>query len=468
MDEILKKLEEIGGQVSGMETRLDKIEAFSIKLGQKIVDVQNNITARPAVNEAPVKPYITPSVEEPVSESRMSAGHIGLSTGILAVADSFISVVHENFNYIISTIILGLFYFLSYQAYANFGLISAGASFLLMIVVILAGGIVSSRLESMSMASLFASAGFLLPYLFGLRAATDLGYFLYILALNAGILAAAYYKKWHPLTIVGFVGTAMVYTSWFCFFYSPEKLPLAIYSLTVFYMIYLATSLFNNFILDVKSDEDDLIMFTLNPIWFFVQLFFLLQAGANTILAVVALGMSIEYILLAFFFHWYRNDDKTFSVFLGMVSALFLTVGIALVFPVNGVTVAWAVEAVLISMLGALTANDGMKRAALIVFGLALVKFFALDNLNLLQDISTWMPFFNKAFFTYLILIFTSVIIAYLFGHIMGEEYRSDVRLINALWIIAALLILASFVGEVQRYLDHNSFIHNQSIIRTN
>ncbi len=510
MDEILKKLEGIEDRIGGIEGRLSSLESRG-SISPAILQTRELPSAPPLPplysysqdNNPFVPPVLgnpTPKGESDSQELKPTGGFesyfgkwilgvvgivsilfgvgyflqyafekdwitpagrvmIGLGGGVLfVVLGELVRKSQEKYSYMLSSAGLGLLYLSTYAAYGYYGLVSAGTSFLFMTAVTAFGVVLSLWTNSMILASLTTAMGFLVPYLFGLKAASDLGYFIYTLSLNIGILSVAFFKKWRQLTALGFIGTILHFTSWHSLYYTEEKLAIAIYALVVFYLIYLAVSIFNKFIAGEKSDRDDLIMLTLNPAWFFAQLYYLLQPGGDTKLALVAVGMSAVYIAIAYAFKVYRNDDQTFALFLGAIGAVFLTIAIPLQFEQNTIAIAWAVEAVLIAILGAVTRNDGMKKASLVIFAIALCRFFIFDNFGSSQDLSTWIPIFNKTFFTYLILIFSGTIIAYLFGQLMGEEYRSDVRVVAILWTVVNLLIFTSITGEIGRYFDKAHF----------
>ena len=401
---------------------------------------------------------------------------LGLSGGVFfVILGEYIRKTQKKYSYILTSTGLGLLYLSTYAAYGFYNLIGPTTSFMFMTAVTIFGAILAILNDSMTLASLTATMGFFVPYLFGLQAAGDLGYFVYTLSLNIGILAISFFKKWRQLTFIGFIGTILHYSSWYGMYYDKGKLAIAIYALVVFYLIYLATNIANTFIKGEKSDRDDLIMLTLAPAWFFTNLYLLLQPGANTTLAFVAVGMSALYIVLAYVYKTLKTSDQNFSLFLGSIAAIFLTIAIPLKFDKEAITIGWAVEAVVIAILGLITGNDGMKRASIGIFAISLVRFFLWSGP---VDLTIWSPILNWRFFTYLILIFTGTIIAYLFGHLMarlpapavadnggqGEEYRSDAKTLAVLWTIVNALIFFSVTGEIMTYFDKQTFDLTNSI----
>ncbi|MBI3633277.1 MAG: DUF2339 domain-containing protein [Candidatus Vogelbacteria bacterium] len=519
--ELLKKLDETDTRLGDIMTRLEKVENFSIKLGQKLVEIQSRPIETPTQQIRPaslpadnvVASIITPAAiykQNTVSDNtpatsnavqtpsgprggfesyfgRWILGGIGVISVILGVS-FFLKVAFESglipptgrvilgllagiffivfgeymrksqakFSNILSATGLGLLYLSTYAAYGYYGLItSAGFCFIFMSAVTVFGVILSIWTNSELLAMLTLAMGFFVPYLFGLSASNDLGYFVYTLSLNIGILSVAFFKKWRQLTFLGFLGTVLHFSSWYAMYYDPNKQALAVYALTIFYLIYLATSFANKFISNEKSDSSDLVMLSLNPAWFFTELYLLLQPNSYTALAFVAVGLSAAYIAFAYLFRVLRNDDQNFALFLGSISAILLTIAIPLYFQKEAVTIAWSVEAVIIALLGATTGNDGLKKASMGIFAIALARFFLYDNYI---DVSTWQLILNWKFFTYLVLTLTGTILAYLFGHIMGEEYRSDIKVLVVLWTIVNLLVFLSVTSEINSYFERARF----------
>ncbi len=515
--EILKKLEVVEGRIGAIENRLGKVETLSVATSQKLVAVQNSqqitrvvpvpMPTRDLPEPPPPPPPIYRAVEKNVPPSISSgdfesyfgrwilgivglvsiifgvsyflkyafdqnwispAGRvvIGLSIGVLfIIVGEFIRKSQEKFSNILSATGLGLLYLSTYTAYGYYELLTANVSFLFMTAVTIFGVILSVWTNSETLASLTTAVGFLIPYLFGLRAASDFGYFIYTLSLNIGILSVALFRKWRQLTLIGFVGTILHFASWYGFYYTPDKLALATYALSVFYLIYLTTTIVNKFIINEKSDQSDLVMLTLNPIWFFSELYYLLQSnpsnfpGINNdvVLAFVAIGLSTIYIALAYLFKRLRNDDQHFTLFLSGVSALFLTIAIPLYFNKEMITIAWAIEAVILAILGTTTSNDDLRKASLIVLTVTLIRF--LYNFDNYVDLATWNLIFNWQFLTYLILITATTVITYLLGQ--SEKYRLDKKLMGVLLTVINLLIFGAITSEIVTYFNQARLLEN-------
>ena len=483
--EILKKLEAIEGRIGAVENRLGKVEALSVATSQKIVATQMSKQVDVQNFQPKVEPSILPSMSSGGLESyfgRWILGVVGLLSIVFGVsyflkyafdnnwisetarviiglgaglvfivAGEFIRKSQEKYSYILSATGLGLLYLSTYAAYGYYELITAGTSFLFMTVVTTFGVILSVWTNSEILASLTAAMGFLVPYLFGLRAASDFGYFIYTLALNIGILSVSFFRKWRRLTILGFVGTILHFDSWSGLYYTLDKQYIAIYALVVFYLIYLVATVINKFITNEKSERALLIMLTLNPVWFFFELYDLLSPGSDATLALVAISLSVVYIILAYLFKVRRDDDQSFALFLGGIGALFLTIAVPIYFDKEIVTIAWAVEALIVAILAVTSPNDGLKKASLCIFTIALLHFFVFDDV---VNLVVWSPIFNWKFLTYLVLILTGAVVAYLFGRFLNDKSESDMQALAVLWVVVNLLVFLSLTSEIWTYFD--------------
>jgi len=310
-----------------------------------------------------------------------------------------------------------------------------------MTVVTLFGVGLAIWANAIELALLTTAIGFLVPYLFGDANFTDIGYFIYTISLNIGILGVGFFKKWYPLAILGFGGTAMHFGTWHASMYDVDKLPLAIFALTTFYLIYLIVGNLMSYAKGGKSDSGELFILTITPIWFFFWLYDLLPSGNETVLAFIAVVLALVYIILAYAGQKFKEEEDSLPKFLGGIAAVFLTLAIPLQFSGNAITIAWATEAVVIAMLGMITANEGMRRASIVVLAIALFRLFMFDSGITEVDLMAFLPFINLRFFTYLVVTLAGAVMAYMFGHMMGNKYKADPTLIAILWTVVNILV---------------------------
>ncbi|MBI5140119.1 MAG: DUF2339 domain-containing protein [Candidatus Vogelbacteria bacterium] len=498
MEEILKRLGDIENRILAVEKRIEKIEALSIATSQKVVDIQTQSRgATPASTisgskvELPVAQAILKSKSSRAESyiGRWVAGIIGIIAIVLG-ASYFLKWAFENnfigytgrvilglmgglgfvilgefmrprqktYSYILSSAGLGLLYLSTYATYGYYGLIGPSTSFIFMTTVTIFGASLALRADAVELALLTTAVGFLVPYLFGDADLTDLGYFIYSLSLNIGVLGIGYFKKWYPLAILGLGGTAMHFGTWHATLYANDKLLLAIFALTSFYLIYLIVGNLMSYTKTnegTKNDLGELFVLTINPIWFFFWLYNLLHyesARNDTVLAFTAVLLSLVYIILARAGQKLKNLEDNMPKFLGAIAAVFLTIAIPLQFSANAITIAWATEAVIIALLGITTKNDGMKKVALIILAITIWRLFAFDSEIGEIELLTFIPIINLRFFTYLIVMLATSTIAYMFGHMMKNDRAADPKIVAILWTMVNILTLISGTTEINTF----------------
>src|SRR3989338_7024583 len=161
---------------------------------------------------------------------------LGIAMGLVfVVAGEILRLRIAKYSYILSGGGLALFYLSIYAAFSFYHLIGQPTAFIFMGLVTAFGVTLSLFANAVELAALAAAGGFLTPYLLSTGIANDAGFFSYIAILNIGILAVAFFKKWHQLTLLGFTATVLNFASWYGAYYEPEKLWIALFVLTVFY-----------------------------------------------------------------------------------------------------------------------------------------------------------------------------------------------------------------------------------------
>ncbi|OGZ45824.1 MAG: hypothetical protein A3C84_03500 [Candidatus Ryanbacteria bacterium RIFCSPHIGHO2_02_FULL_48_12] len=373
----------------------------------------------------------------------------------------------EKYSFILSGGGLALLYLSIYAAYAfypqTFGLSQTGA-FAFMSAVTAFGVILSVWANAMPLASLAAFGGFLTPFLIGSTHPNDMGFFSYIALLNLGILAVAFSKNWRALTLLGFLGTMINFAAWFGTQYHPEKLFFTIYALVTFYAIYVCTSVVANLSTKEASNEGDLFILSINPAWFFGWLYFLLKPDYEYSLGFIAAALGAVYIFFAYLASTIHREDSKFALFLGAIAVLFLTIAVPLQLHQNAITIAWAMEAAILFVLGFVVRNEWMRKFALMVFVLAGMRLFALDSGS--GDLAQFMLVFNKRFFTYLMVIIGAAIMGYA---ATAEHALLTVRErgIGAfLWGAANVLLLIVITLEIYTFYDARIYVLTETYAR--
>src|SRR5262249_58246269 len=80
--------------------------------------------------------------------------------------------------------------------------------------------------------------GFLAPVVLSAETSAAIPLFGYLALLDAGLLAAAYLRRWSALPVVGFLCTQALYLGWFNTVYRPSQLWVALGAATVFFVLF--------------------------------------------------------------------------------------------------------------------------------------------------------------------------------------------------------------------------------------
>src|SRR3990167_7298930 len=314
------------------------------------------------------------------------------------------------YSFILSGGGLGLLYLSTYGAFWYYDFIGQGTAFGFMSLITLFGVVLAVWVDAIPISAISIFGGFLTPFLLSTGVSNDFGFFMYLAILNLTVLAVAFFKKWHALIQLGFVLTILNFISWYGSYYKTEKLFFAIFVLSAFYVIYALAGVIANIANKKLADSNDLFILTTNPAWYFGWLYFLLQSKYELSLGFIAVILGAFYILLAYIASNLRSEDKKLTLFLGAIAVVFLTIAIPLELKQNAITIAWAIEAALLFALGAYLRNEGMRIFSLGVLIISLIRLFAYDSLNL--QLNSFIIFFNKRFFTYLMIILGLILIA--------------------------------------------------------
>jgi len=366
------------------------------------------------------------------------------------------------YSYILSGGGLALFYLSIYGAFHFYHLIGQGTAFGFMIAVTAFGVILSIWADALELALLAAFGGFLTPFLLSTGVSNDPAFFSYLEVLNIGILGIAFFKKWHQLILLGFIGTVINFSSWYGGYYDPDKLLFTLLVIAVFYVTYLFAGLVSNLVARKLSDSSDLFIFTINPAWSFGWFYFLLRPDYEGFLGFLATALGAIYIFFAYISSSIQEEDKRLPMFLGAIAVVFLTIAVPLELEQNAITIAWAVEAAVLFALGVSLANPGMRIFGFGVLVISLIRLSAFDSGT--GDLTTFIPFFNRRFFTYFMVIISSAVMAYLS---VRERERFSSFEKGAQFILGSLvnlLILIVITMEISTFFDAQIFTLNKKM----
>ncbi|MBO3098163.1 DUF2339 domain-containing protein [Gelidibacter pelagius] len=313
---------------------------------------------------------------------------------------------------------IAIFYFTIAIAFHEYQLFGQQVAFAIMVLITAFSCLISLSYNRMELAILSLIGGFLVPFMISTDSGNYIVLFTYIAILDIGILALAYFKRWHVVQVLAFVFTMLLFGSWVVNEMNvpePHYLGALIFAF-VFYLIFIVITIINNLRNKGSFTKIQLVMLTLNNFVFYGIGILVLSEykpefkGLFTaLLAVLNLG----YALLL-----YKKFglDKTAIYLLIGLTLTFITLAIPVQFSGNNITIFWAAEAVLLLWLSQKSQIKSYRFAAVVV------QFLMLGSL--LMDWPRYMDsndqlslVLNPVFIGGLFVVASFVAVGYLLRH---------------------------------------------------
>ncbi len=248
---------------------------------------------------------------------------------------------------------VGLLYFTVFAALRLYALLPPTVCFALLVAIAGLSAFLAIGQNSVALAALGATGGFLAPVLASTGQGNHVVLFSYYALLDAGIVAIAWFKAWRTLNLLAFAFTYGIGTGWGVLRYSPENFATTEPFLLLFFVMFLAVAVL--FALRRPPKLHDYVDGTLvfgTPVFTMV-----LQAGLvhgrEYALAFSALGFGAVYLAMAALI-WRRRGEE-----LRLLAEAFLALGVAFItlavpLALNGhwTAATWALEGAAIFWVG--------------------------------------------------------------------------------------------------------------------
>lgn len=325
---------------------------------------------------------------------------IGLVSGVVLLGlGKFTRRRYAIYGEIVTGLGLGVLYLSLYSAFNFYDLMSQTVAFAGMIVVTTVGVWLSVRYDSLSLASFAAIGGFLTPVLLSTGTNNPHALFGYLILLNLGILAVTSWKRWRGLTFGSFIGTAILYLTWYFNYESATSTVVTEGYATLFFVIFLAIPLIQYVILGSPKDQDDIALLTLNPIFYFAISYMTLMPRWDDWMGLFTVGLALLYLSLAYILSRREQHPQTFSqIFMG-VGFVLLILAVPIQFNKGWVTIGWAAEGLALTYLGYRLSSVKLRILALAVFAFSFLRLILIDI-----DLPTnAIPWLNVRAFAFLV-----------------------------------------------------------------
>ncbi len=268
-----------------------------------------------------------------------------------------------------------------FSAYRLYGLIDSVPALLLAILITLAAMLYAVSLNEILIAVLSLVGGFLTPVIVSTGENMPVPLFTYVLVLGTGAMLCAYYRKWRAVNLIAFAGTFILYSGWFEKFFrpamritedAPEQMAIAIGWLSVFFVIYLILPLFNGLVKKNRAQKEDVLLVLANAAITFYYLWATLFANYRTELAFCAIGLCAAHLVMMGIVTKRCRPDMQLQLVLLVMGISFFTIAVPLYLKMYALAMAWAIEAVVLVLIGLRYRSIWTQICAAAVFSLSL------------------------------------------------------------------------------------------------
>lgn len=267
---------------------------------------------------------------------------------------------------------VGILYLTVFSALRLYALLTPTTAFALLVVLAALSATLAVLQDSLAVALLGVTGGFIAPFLAATGAGNHVALFSYFVVLNGVIVGIAWFRSWRPLNLAGFIFTFVLSAAWGVLQYRTQDFSTTEPFLVVFFLLYVAIAiLYSSRQTPTQQRYIDATILFGTPI----SAFGLQSAMLHTqplALAYSALAVGGLYICLAWLLYRRRGEQQRLLVeaFTALAVA-FLTLAIPLAFNGRWSAASWAVEGAALMWVGC-RQNRRLPRA----FG-ALLQFAA-------------------------------------------------------------------------------------------
>ena len=322
---------------------------------------------------------------------------IGVGAGITLAVLGF--RYHKRGWRVFSQILTGggiaLLYLSAYASFGFYHLAPQKAVFVYMTILIAEAAVLALLYNAPAIGVMALIGGFLTPVLLHSERDQHQALFAYIFALDVATIV--FLKRWWGLRSIAFAGTHLLFWIWYLENYEPDKLGAAIAFQTAVFFAFLLGHVAQRLAKDEQVWVDDLSemlseplkfianletfsLLVFNPFVFFGITYGLLNPNYHAWMGTLAVGMALIYAAAAKLLFDRKATTRTEFLLMVGVSLAFITLAIPIQFESNWITIAWAVEGLVILWAGVETRSALLRSVAHAVFGLSLIKLVFEDT----------------------------------------------------------------------------------------
>ncbi len=250
----------------------------------------------------------------------------------------------------LSNIILGggfaSVFFVTYAAYAFYGLMPQTVAFGLMVLITVATVVAALKYDQQIIAIGGLLGAYAIPFLLSTGEDKPITLFTYVLIINIGILYVSFKRDWRILYYLAFGITWCLFLSWLNTMNGYARTGIAMTYATLFFALFYTLFLAYKFIKNEASSVAQSFILVVNSIFFYGVGYAILASNelAGNYLGVFALSNALLHLIISKVIYERDLADRKLFDLLSAFGILFVTLAIPVQFEGTLVTTLWAVE----------------------------------------------------------------------------------------------------------------------------
>jgi hypothetical protein len=324
---------------------------------------------------------------------------------ILGVGSLFIQRTWRVLGQCLAGLGLAILYATFFSAFSLYqpAVLDQQTAFAFMAVVTVAGMALAVLHNAVPIAFAAVLGGLLTPWLLSTGHDARDALFTYLMLLDLGVLAVAFFRGWRLLDALALAGTFVLYGGWYSSFYAPTRpaagLAPALAWLGAFYVVFLALPFVYHLVRRVNFTIERFVMALANAAFAFGLAWDMLREDYSFALGFVALGMAAAYVVLGAIIRRRLPDDARTLFAATAMSVTFLTMAVPLHLRAEGIMLAWAAEGPVLLYLGWRYRYAPVRAFAAAVLAVAVGRLFLSDT-HWPMHSGPFVPFATASFLT--------------------------------------------------------------------
>jgi Predicted membrane protein len=383
---------------------------------------------------------------------------IGLlaGTALIGIAH-YIRKSYKTFSSLLTGGGIAVFYLTIAIAFHQYHLFSQTVAFVLLVVVTIFSVYLSLLYDKKELAIFSQIGGYAAPFMVSTGEGNYIVLFTYMLILGAGLIALAYFKRWHILNLLAFIFTVIIYSGWLgSTFWKDGNLPIAgaLIFASLFYLVFFLVNALNNLRERKPFNGIEIGMILSNNLFFLLSGLAILHSyheGIYKGLFTIIIGLyNFGWVLLLY--HKKQVDKNFIFLLIGLVMS-FISISIPIQLNGHSITLFWSAEFVILLWLAQKSGIKILKAGHLVVLVLTVISLIM--DWNNLYGYYRQIPLnivFNQAFVTGFVALTALVLSDYFLKNETDEFFIR--RFISVKSYKTLLAFLVGFAAYLVPFLE--------------